>query len=204
MQTSTTYISTASQPRHAFRQKGCDSLWSHKHKFYFAEVHREGKEGGIPAGYLVSQHQLSTVLKGPCVPQAQLGVACSNWVDLHRMEQHPDMQVFAGMSVANLTGAQKHRSGCLGRKRSGDSRAAHSCRVSQHIPKKHIPHTHHTGAEDLTLALVSLLPKHAPGQEKTQTQFNGRTVVLQIVYRGQCQNAGGSWIIRSHGRAAQQ
>lgn len=71
--------------------------------------------------------------------------------------------------------------------------------------KQHIPYTHHAGAEHLTLALVSLLPKHAPGQEKTRTRFNGRnTVILQIVYRRQSQNAGGSQIISSHGRAAQQ
>lgn len=39
----------------------------------------------------------------------------------------------------------KAQSGCLGRKRSGDSRAAHSCRMSQQhgkaLPKQHIQHT---------------------------------------------------------------
>lgn len=30
----------------------------------------------------------------------------------------------------------------------------------------HPTHTHHAGAEHLTLALVSLLPKHAPVQNK--------------------------------------
>lgn len=55
----------------------------------------------------------------------------------------------------------------------------------KHSQKSIFPcHAHCAEVEHLTLALVSLLPEHAPDQNKTGAGFNIRKpVVLQIIYR---------------------
>lgn len=174
-------------------------------KFYFVE----GRERrvAIPAGYFVSQYQLSTVLKGPWVPQAQLGVACSNWVDLQRVKQQPDTQVFAGMLVANREGLKS----TVWLPGEEEEWGLQSSSQLQDVPvawesTPKAAHPTHTTQEQSTLPWhwYPCFPNTPLAKRKHGNNSVGRMVILQIVYRGQSQNAGGSHIIRSHGRDAQQ